>query len=101
MSAMGFYAVDPISGNYVFGTPLFDRVTVRVGQGKELVIEAQRSAPADKFIHSIGWNGRPYDKLWFTHEDLKTGGHFTLRMGSKPNTSFGTNPELAPPSVSS
>jgi predicted alpha-1,2-mannosidase len=101
MSAMGFYAVDPISGNYVFGTPLFDRVTVRVGQGKELVIEAQRSAPADKFIHSISWNGRPYDKLWFTHEDLKTGGHFTLRMGSQPNTSFGTNPELAPPSVSS
>jgi predicted alpha-1,2-mannosidase len=101
MSAMGFYAVDPVSGNYVFGAPLFERVTIDVGRGKELVIEAQRSAPADRFIQSVSWNSRSYNKLWFTHEDLKMGGHFTLKMGSKPNTSFGTNPELAPPSVSS
>jgi putative alpha-1,2-mannosidase len=32
MSAMGFYAVDPISGSYVFGTPLFDKVTIDLGR---------------------------------------------------------------------
>jgi putative alpha-1,2-mannosidase len=101
MSAMGFYAVDPISGNYVFGTPLFDRVTINVGQGKDLVIEAQRSAPTDKFIQAVSWNGQAYDKLWFTHENLKAGGHVSLRMGSRPNKSFGTDPKLSPPSVSS
>jgi len=101
MSAMGFYAVDPVSGNYVFGTPLFDRVTINVGQGKDLVIEAQRSGPADKFIQAVSWNGQAYDKLWFTHENLKAGGHVALRMGNSPNTSFGTGPKLSPPSVSS
>jgi putative alpha-1,2-mannosidase len=35
MSAMGFYAVDPISGSYVFGTPLFDKVTIDLGQDRQ------------------------------------------------------------------
>src|SRR5207248_45775 len=25
LNSLGFYSVDPVSGNYVFGTPLFDR----------------------------------------------------------------------------
>jgi hypothetical protein len=45
-----------------------------VGQGKELVIEAQRSAPADKSIQSVNWNGQSYDKLCFTHGAPKAGG---------------------------
>ncbi len=44
LSALGFYSVDPVSGNYVFGTPLFDRAIVDVGNHKELVIEAKRSS---------------------------------------------------------
>jgi putative alpha-1,2-mannosidase len=34
MSAMGFYAVDPVSANYVFGAPLFDKVTPSFAEGK-------------------------------------------------------------------
>ena len=34
INALGFYAVDPVSGNYVFGTPLFDRASVQWGMGR-------------------------------------------------------------------
>ena len=58
MSAMGFYAVDPISGNYVFGTPLFDKVVIDLGHGKEFVLQAERSSPTDKYIeHCAEWCG--------------------------------------------
>jgi putative alpha-1,2-mannosidase len=57
MSAMGFYAVDPISGSYVFGTPLFDKVTIDLGQDRQFVVEADRSAPSDIYIQGIELNG--------------------------------------------
>jgi predicted alpha-1,2-mannosidase len=101
MSAMGFYAVDPISGNYVFGTPLFDKVTVNLGHGKEFVVEAKRSSPTDPYIESIELNGHEYDRLWFTHADLAAGSRFVLKMSGQPNPGFGSDPKLAPPSISS
>jgi predicted alpha-1,2-mannosidase len=101
MSAMGFYAVDPISGNYVFGTPLFEKVTVNLGQGKQFVIETERSSPSDKYIHDITLNNIQYDRIWFRHEDLADGAHFLLKMSGDPNPNFGSALELAPPSASS
>jgi predicted alpha-1,2-mannosidase len=101
MSAMGLYAVDPISGNYVFGTPLFEKVSVDLGHGKHFVLEAERSSPSDKYIESITLNGASYDRIWFRHEDLAAGGRFVLKMSNKPNPDFGSAPDLAPPSMSS
>jgi predicted alpha-1,2-mannosidase len=101
MSAMGFYAVDPISGNYVFGTPLFEKVSVDLGHGKQFILEAKRPSPSDKYIESITLNGASYDRIWFRHEDLTSGGRFVLKMSNKPNPSLGSVPDLAPPSLSS
>jgi predicted alpha-1,2-mannosidase len=100
MSAMGFYAVDPISGVYVFGTPLFDKVTIDLGQGRQFVIEADRTSESDIYIQGIELNGRKYDRLWFEHQDLAAGGRFVLRMSDKPAPRFGSDPHLAPPSAS-
>ena len=36
ISALGFYAVDPVSGNYVFGSPLVHQAEVDLGNGKNL-----------------------------------------------------------------
>src|SRR5664279_5305288 len=74
MSALGFYAVDPVSGNYVFGTPLFDRVTVRLVNGKQLVVEAKRNSPEDLYIQSVTFNGKLFTKVWFNHQDIVNGG---------------------------
>ena len=41
MSAMGLYAVDPVSATYVLSAPLFKRVAIQLGNGRELVIEAE------------------------------------------------------------
>jgi predicted alpha-1,2-mannosidase len=100
ISALGFYAVDPVSGNYVFGTPLFDRAKVRLANGKELVVEAKRRSAEDKYIQSVSFNGKPYTKVWFTHADISNGGQFVFTMGSQPNKEFGADEHAAPPSMS-
>jgi len=100
ISALGFYAVDPVSGNYVFGTPLFDRASVQLGNGKSLVLEAKRSSPNDKYIQSIEFNGKPYSRAWFRHADVANGANILFKMGSEPNMQFGSEESAAPPSLS-
>jgi len=100
MSALGFYAVDPVSANYVFGSPLFSRVSVDLDGGKRLVIEARRQSAANKYIQSATFNGKPYAKPWFRHADIANGGTFVFEMGPQPNMAFGADPAAAPPSMS-
>jgi len=101
ISALGFYPVDPVSGNYVFGTPLFDRAVVELGNGKSLVVEAKRQSPDDKYVQSINFNGQPYSKAWFRHADVANGATIVFHMGNQPNKQFGAEENAAPPSLSS
>jgi predicted alpha-1,2-mannosidase len=98
MSTLGFYSVDPVSGNYVMGTPLFDQAIVDVGGGKRLVIEARRTAATDQYVHSVTVNGKPYEKAWFKHVDLVRGGTITFHLGPEPSV-FGSSPDASPPSL--
>lgn len=99
MSAMGLYAVDPVSGNYVLTSPLFDKTAIEVPNGKKLVIEARRSSPNAIYIQSVTINGQKSDKLWVKHAEIASGGNITFELGETPNKTLATAPELAPPSL--
>lgn len=99
MSALGLYAVDPASGNYVLTTPLFDRATIQVGQGKTLTIEAKRASPDAIYIRSITLNGNALDRLWVSHKEIAQGGSIVFTLEAMPNTHFGTREGAAPPSL--
>jgi predicted alpha-1,2-mannosidase len=99
LSSIGFYPVDPVSGNYIFGTPLFDEVKLQLGGGRELEIIAHRTAPTDQYIQSVTFNGKPHTRAWFHHHDIVNGARIVFEMGSKPNLDFGTQTESLPPSL--
>ncbi len=99
MSALGFYSVDPVSGNYVFGTPLVDRAEIEIGDGKKLTVSVKRSAPGDCYVQSVRLNGKDHTKLWFRHADIVNGGTIEFTMGSAPGK-FGTGEDAVPPSLS-
>jgi predicted alpha-1,2-mannosidase len=98
LSALGFYAVDPVSGNYVFGGPLFDRASIQIGNGKTLVIETVGNGPGKSYVQSVTWNGKSYTRSWFSHAEIAQGGTFVVHMGEKPNENFGTAMADRPPS---
>jgi predicted alpha-1,2-mannosidase len=100
MSALGFYPVDPVSGNYVFGAPLFDKAVVDLGGGHKLTLRAKRHSPGDKYIQSITFNGKPYSKVWFSHAAIGGGGTIVFQMGAHPNPQFGSEQGAEPPSMS-
>lgn len=98
MSAMGFYAVDPVSTLYVFGSPRFDRVSIEVGGGRQFVVEAIGNGPEAPYIQSVTLNGAPYAKTYIRHTDIMAGGHLRFVMGAKPNLDYGRAPAHRPPS---
>jgi predicted alpha-1,2-mannosidase len=99
MSALGLYAVDPVSGNYVLTSPLFDKATLTVANGNKLVIEAKRSSPDAVYIQSVTINGRRSDRLWVSHAEIGHGGHILFELGPRPNKHLGASEEVAPPSL--
>lgn len=100
MSAMGFYPVDPSSQNYVIGSPIFDDVKLAMGNGKMLEITAKNVSAENMYIQSATLNGKPWNKPWFSHDDIRNGAKLVLIMGPQPNKNWGSAPNAAPPSMS-
>ncbi len=96
LSSIGFYAVDPVSANYIFGTPLFDRSTLTLAGGKELIFEARRATPESIYIQNVKFNGMQHLKSWFSHGQVAEGGHFTFHLGDRPDPRFGKAPSSRP-----
>ena len=100
MSAMGFYPVDPARTEYILGSPLFDEVTIHMGNGKHFRIIANNNSDLNVYIRSATLNGEPLHRPWFAHSSLADGGELVLEMTSAPNKSWGSAPGAAPPSMS-
>jgi predicted alpha-1,2-mannosidase len=100
MSAMGFYTVDPSSPNYILGSPIFDKVTIHMGNGSDFVIVAKSNSEKNMYIQSATLNGKPWNKPWFSHVEMANGGSLVLNMGPLPNKQWGSTPDAAPPSMS-
>jgi predicted alpha-1,2-mannosidase len=98
MSALGLYAVDPVSAHYVFGSPLLDHAEIDVGHGRVLTVRSQGNGPGRPYIQSVTWNGRPWTKSWIGHAELAAGGTLVFAMGATPNERFGAAPADRPPS---
>jgi hypothetical protein len=94
-SAMGFYPVVPASGQYVLGTPLFEKITLSLDNGKQLVIRAPGVSNDRFYIKNARWNGQPWTQTWFTHQDLLKGAEIVLDMDSKPSK-WGTEEAACP-----
>lgn len=100
LSAMGFYPVDPATPHYILGSPVFDRVTLRMGNGKALEVIARNNGPDNPYIQSATLNGKAWNKPWFSHADIADGARLELVMGPEPNPDWGSDPAAAPPSMS-
>ncbi|MCP9611856.1 GH92 family glycosyl hydrolase [Coprobacter tertius] len=83
-SAMGFYPVDPVSGQYEIGTPLFPEIKMRVANGKVFTVLAPKVDAKNIYIQSVKLNGKPYDKSYITHEQIMHGDTIEFEMGDHP-----------------
>jgi putative alpha-1,2-mannosidase len=98
-SMMGLYPVTPGVPIYDLASPVFDRVTIRLHNGKTFSVTCRNNSGNNKYIQSIQLNGQTRQKVWITHADVINGGSLKLEMGDTPNTKLGSNPTDFPPSA--
>jgi len=99
-SAMGVYPVCPGAGEYVIGAPLFQKITLKLENGKTFEIQAPQNSKDNLYIQSAAFNGKPYTRTFLRHDAILAGGTVRFEMGPQPNTQWGTAPEDAPYSMS-
>ena len=89
-SAIGFYPVNPASGEYVIGTPLFDKVSIQLPQKKSFVVSAKGlSSKNNRYIQKATLNGKPYTASFILHKDIVAGGELVFYMGATPSATWG------------
>ncbi len=99
-SAMGFYPVCPGTDQYVLGSPLFQKVTLKLENGKTVTINAPDNSAESRYIQSLSLNGQLYGKNWISHKTLMNGGTLHFRMTATPNKQRGVTAGAYPFSFS-
>ncbi len=100
MSASGFYSVCPGTDEYVLGSPLFEKVTLKLENGKTFSIVGKNNSKENYYIQNAELNGENYSKNFIRHSDIMNGGNLIFEMNNTPNLIRGINKEDFPYSYS-
>ena len=77
-SALGFYPVNPASGEYEVTTPLFRKAVLHLPGGKTFTVTTDRKDPAQCYIKSMRWNGKPMKGHTLRYDDIVKGGEWSV-----------------------
>jgi predicted alpha-1,2-mannosidase len=94
-SSLGFYPVTPGSNQYIIGSPLFDKATINLENGKSFTVEAIDNSSENKYIKSATLNGENYEFSFINHKDIINGGSLVFEMADK-QTNWGTANKYIP-----
>jgi predicted alpha-1,2-mannosidase len=84
-TALGFYPVNPASGDYMIGSPLFTRATLRLANGRYFAVIAQNNSDDNLYIQSATLNGKPITSPVIRYSDILEGATLRFVMGPKPS----------------
>ncbi len=79
-SAMGLYPVNPASGVYDITVPWLKRAVIKLPNGKHFTISTENKTSQSTTVKTLYLNGKVYNKLTITHQQLLQGGtlHFVF-----------------------
>ncbi|MGE5427745.1 MAG: glycoside hydrolase domain-containing protein, partial [Methylococcaceae bacterium] len=84
----------------VIGAPLFKKITLKLENGKQVVINAPENNAENRYIQSVAFNQKEYTKNFLKHSELMKGATIDFKMGAKPNMKRGIEEEDVPYSFS-
>jgi len=98
LSALGIYPVCPGTPDYLFGSPVFDRAILSLGNGKTFTITTRNNGPQEYYLDGATLNGKAFNKIFITHDQMLRGGELVFQMASFPNYHWAVDRESRPPS---
>ncbi|OIQ63754.1 glycosyl hydrolase family 92 [mine drainage metagenome] len=95
-ASMGFYPLNPVSGEYLLCSPLFDKVNIHLPGGKMLEIICHKKSKNAQYINEVKWNGKTYSKNYVNYASLIKGGRLDFYLQVSPFKSWASKPEDQP-----
>lgn len=89
LSSVGLYPMNPASGDYEIGTPIFEKSTINLPNGKTFIIKAENVSDKNFYIQSATLNGKVFNTTNISHEEILNGGTLHFVMGPEPNKNWG------------
>ncbi len=87
-SALGFYPVDPVSGEYIIGAPQVHEMKLGLPNGKIFEMKANNLSDANKYIQSVKLNGELLKSFKITYDEIKNGGKLEFEMTEGEDSGF-------------
>jgi putative alpha-1,2-mannosidase len=81
-SALGFYPVNPVSGEYVLGAPQIPKATITLQNGKTFSVVATGLSGQNKYVQSVKLNGVELTGSIITYRQIQQGGKLVFEMTS-------------------
>jgi predicted alpha-1,2-mannosidase len=82
-SALGFYPVAPGSDEYQIGSPIINKATIHLENGKTLNITVQNQSKDNQYVQKVLVNNKPIVGTTIRHTDIMNGGEFIFVMSNK------------------
>jgi predicted alpha-1,2-mannosidase len=83
-SSLGFYPVNPISGEYQIGSPQFEEASIQLPGGKTFKLVAHNVSEKNIYIKNIKLNNKSWKNSFIRHADIMDGGIMEFEMTSEP-----------------
>ena len=90
-SFMGLYPVTPGLPYYNITSPVFEKVTINLKNGKKFRIIAEGASKTKKYIQKAFINGNEIQSPFITHDQIMAGGNLKLILSELPNKNWGVN----------
>ena len=84
-ACLGFYPVDPCSGEYVLGAPQAEEISINLKNGGRFTVLAKNFSKRNKYVKSVKLDGKPYSNKTIAHADIMRGGVLEFEMSPEPN----------------
>lgn len=100
MASLGLFDVKGLTDHrpiIEFGSPLFAKASVELGNGNKLLIETANNSAKAVYVQSATFNGKALENCWIFRDELMKGGKLTFEMGEEPNKNWGV--ANRPPSI--
>ncbi|MEM7085199.1 MAG: GH92 family glycosyl hydrolase [Bacteroidota bacterium] len=85
-SALGFYPVTPGSNQYIIGTPLMEKASIYLEDGKTFTVLAKDVSEENKYISEVMLNGASLGRSFLYHDEIMAGGTLAFTMTKTPTT---------------
>jgi predicted alpha-1,2-mannosidase len=95
-AALGFYPLNPVSGEYILCSSIFDQATIRLPNGKSFAIITTKTKPGAQYIYQVKLNGEVLAKNYITYRQFMQGGTLEMALQDTPCHNWGASVSSQP-----